>query len=45
VLHYLRNTGGDHTNAEIAQALARPINEITQLAIELSAASLGRKEN
>jgi hypothetical protein len=35
VLHFLRNAGGDHTNAEIAQALARPINEITPRCLEL----------
>lgn len=35
VLHYLRNAGGAHTNAEIADALARPINEITPRTFEL----------
>jgi hypothetical protein len=35
VLHYLRNAGGAHTNAEIATALAKPINEITPRTFEL----------
>lgn len=35
VLHYLRNAGGDHTNAEISKALGKPINEITPRCLEL----------
>jgi hypothetical protein len=35
VLHYLRNTGGTHTNAEIAAALNLRINEITPRTFEL----------
>jgi hypothetical protein len=34
VLNHLRNAGGAHTNAEIAAALARPINEITPRTLE-----------
>jgi hypothetical protein len=35
VLHHLRTAGGAYTNAEIAGALARPINEITPRCLEL----------
>lgn len=35
VLHYLRNAGGAHTNAEIASALSVPINQITPRIHEL----------
>lgn len=35
VLHHLRNAGGAHTNAEIAQALALPINHVTPRCLEL----------
>lgn len=35
VLHYLRNVGAALTNAEIAAALQRPINEITPRTNEL----------
>jgi hypothetical protein len=35
VLHYLRNIGSALTNAEIAAALQRPINEITPRTNEL----------
>lgn len=35
VLHYLRNAGGAHTNAEIAAALNAPINHITPRCLEL----------
>jgi len=35
VLHFLRNAGGDHTNAEIASALNLPINHITPRTLEL----------
>lgn len=33
--HFIRNTGGDHTNAEIARALSVPINTITPRVLEL----------
>jgi hypothetical protein len=35
VLHYLRNAGGDHTNAEIAAALNWPVNRVTPRTGEL----------
>jgi hypothetical protein len=35
VLQFLRRRGGDMTNAEIAQALAVPINTITPRCLEL----------
>ncbi len=35
VLHYLRNAGGSHTNAEIAAALYAPINTVTPRTLEL----------
>lgn len=42
VLHFLRNAGEAHTNAEIAKALALPINQVTPRCLELrqSASSL-----
>ena len=35
VLHFLRNAGGDHTNAEISAVLSIPINGITPRTLEL----------
>ena len=41
VLHFLGSAGGDHTNAEIAASLGRPINEITPRYLELRKLGLG----
>jgi hypothetical protein len=35
LLHFLRSSGGDHTNAEIAAALSLPINHVTPRCLEL----------